>query len=161
MIRDVHEAWVASKKQSLVQKPPRKKREEEHRKKFMSAIRRVIPSAVPLRHEDTRTAGIPDISVTLENSYSYASRVVWLECKAKTLDGFKTEVQGPKTGKKRGLQRETLRRLGGHYIVFDRGIMYIVDPTDLSVVSSICHDPKRPSREPYDALALFIKGMFI
>lgn len=144
---------------------PKKQKEETHRKKLMTSLRAELPSAVSLRHEDDRTAGIPDISVTVADPSGPCwnpSRVVWLECKAKSLDAFKTEVAGPKVSKKIGLQREILRRLGGFYIVFDSAIMWIVEPTDLSVVSRFDYDPATMKPlNPYREIALFVKGLFI
>lgn len=145
---------------------PKKQKEETHRKKLMTSLRAELPSAVSLRHEDDRTAGIPDISVTVKGTPSSVihrrSRVMWLECKAKSLDAFKTEVAGPKVSKKIGLQREILRRLGGFYIVFDSAIMWIVEPTDLSVVSRFDYDPATMKPlNPYREIALFVKGLFI
>ncbi len=162
MIRDIHDVWETSKAGFFKPKKPRKKREEEHRIKFMNAIRRIIPAVVPLRHEDTRTAGIPDISLTLGHPHSVVSEVVWLECKAKTLVQFLKQAEKPAgSGKKWGLQRDILRRLGGFYIIFDRDTIYVVEPTDLSVVNRITYDPNQPSREPYEALALIVKGFFL
>jgi len=74
-------------------------KETQARAKLVKALRETLPEGtVVLRHEDIRTAGIPDISVSL------LGRTLWIEVKAEPY-------------KLRGIQHETLRRLRGVYAI--------------------------------------------
>ncbi len=75
--------------------------EAQFKNKFVTRMRSLYPSLVIFRHEDQFTAGIPDISITR------SIHTLWLEAKV---------TPGERMG---GLQDETLRRLGGYYIVFN------------------------------------------
>ncbi len=76
--------------------------EAQFKGKFVKFFRTKYPSLVIFRHEDQFTAGIPDISITR------SIRTLWLEAKV---------TPGEKVG---GIQDETLRRLGGYYIVYNQ-----------------------------------------
>jgi hypothetical protein len=99
---------------------------------LVKKLRKGIPWAVTLRHEDQFTAGIPDISVTggpVVKDVGSARRVVWLEIKYADF-AFK------------GLQHHTLKRLGGYYIIYDEAReVFIVDPREKAeVITGRGHD---------------------
>lgn len=72
---------------------------------LMREIKLSMPGAVALRHEDVRTAGIPDLSLT------WRGKTSWWECKHATPDFAGT-----------GIQKLTMLRLAGagyaRYIVW-------------------------------------------
>jgi hypothetical protein len=82
-----------------------KKRESELRSRFMKVMRSDWPGAIAIRHEDVRTVGIPDLSVT------YAGMTSWWEFKHGTPD-----FSSP------GLQAHTCQRLASNgycrYVIF-------------------------------------------
>jgi hypothetical protein len=55
-----------------------KKRESELKSAFMREVKRSLPAFVAIRHEDVRTSGTPDLSIT------GAGRTIWLEFKHAT-----------------------------------------------------------------------------
>lgn len=112
--RDTLKAEVASMLKHVKSKLP-KKEEAKYRADFVKSIRLSIPSALVFRHEDIRTAGIPDISI------SRGGRTVWVETKANKFES-------------KGLQFENLRRLSGFYVVFSREGTVIADPVTLGVI---------------------------
>jgi len=85
-------------------------KETQARAKLVKALRETLPEGtVVLRHEDIRTAGIPDISV------SFGDRTVWIEVKAEPF-------------KLKGIQHETLRRLHGVYVIAEKAGWVIAVP---------------------------------
>lgn len=82
--------------------------EAKERAKLVKRLRKDLPAVVTIRHEDLMTAGIPDISCSLNR------KTIWIETKVHDL-------------KTTGIQYETLRRLKGFYIVFNYDIISIVD----------------------------------
>jgi hypothetical protein len=90
--------------------------EAKERAKLVKRLRQAMPAATVFRHEDVITAGIPDISVSLNR------KTIWLETKANAL-------------KTTGLQFENLRRLKGFYIVFNHDTILIADPLIGSVTT--------------------------
>jgi len=100
-----------------------KKREAELRSRFMKTMRSDWPGAIALRHEDVRTVGIPDLSVT------YGGSTSWWEFKHGTPDFQSME-----------LQAHTCRRLAANgfcrYIIFREDdelepAIFIVHPRDI------------------------------
>lgn len=63
------------------------KREAELRSKFLAELRRQIPTAVAIRHEDTLQSGTPDLTLTL------SGRTGWVEFKHATPDFSGTGLQ--------------------------------------------------------------------
>lgn len=84
-------------------------KEVDASEKLVKTLQQAMPVAVILRHEDIITAGIPDISVSL------GYRTVWLETK---VGKWKTT----------GIQRHTLRRLKGFYVVFKDAGICLIEP---------------------------------
>ena len=72
---------------------------------LVKTLRSEMSWVVVLRHEDQYSVGIPDMSA------STTTQTVWLEIKV---------VEREKHAfKKRALQHEILKRLGGYYVVYD------------------------------------------
>ena len=77
------------------------------------ALKKRVPGAVVLRHEDRFQAGIPDISVTLAGrraSENGAGRVVWAEVKYDR-PGVRSQLTA--------IQERTRRRLGGLLVLYE------------------------------------------
>ncbi len=88
---------------------------------LVKALKRRIPTAVVLRHEDKFRAGIPDISVTLAGrlaSEAGAARIVWVE--------VKYDRPGAR-GRLTAIQERMLRALGGLLV------LYVEDPSSKGV----------------------------
>jgi hypothetical protein len=94
---------------------------------LVKKLRKRLPWAITLRHEDRFTAGVPDISIT---NGKYRS-TLWLE--------VKFDIELSEIG---GLQKHTLMRLGGFYVLYDQDRhVYILDPREKDVVmTGVGHD---------------------
>jgi hypothetical protein len=75
----------------------------------MAEIKRILPTSLPLRHEDRYTHGIPDLSL------SFRGKTSWWEIKVADPDCESKEIQ-----------RHLCRRLNAasycRYVIYQRGI---------------------------------------
>ncbi len=83
--------------------------EADLKRALVKAIKKRIPRATVLRHEDKFRAGIPDLSVTVIPGVPEMTRVVWVE--------VKFDRAGAR-GRMTPLQERMLRRLAGLLVLY-------------------------------------------